>query len=299
MAKLTKALQAEIAEAVITLKAWCPPGTTVYTILDHVSSSGMSRRIRVVVPYTRHEAKYADGWREIDKGTLAIADSDHGGQLKIRCVADHLHPNHAVGLVTGYKQSSKPGHGDGLIIGGCGMDMGFALVHHLSERLYGGERCDCGYWACPDCGAPLAARDTPCATCGPHEYAQWAYVPDCPKCKGAGNVIGTGYQCLGKGACPSNYHVNHRAHVDCPGEGGERCYAPRGFNRHRDVPADWPEIQITPKITQLAACITDSDGNPIKVCATCGGRGSLPNPEGPERFDLEHFDGYALRQRWL
>jgi hypothetical protein len=34
-------------------------------------------------------------------------------------------------------------------------------------------------------------------------------------------------------------------------------------------------------------------------CPACKGAGRVPNPEGPERFDLVHTDGYALHHRWL
>lgn len=91
----------------------------VFCILDHVSRSGMLRRIRVLVPYTG------------DDGTPGF-----------------FHPNHAAGVLTGYKQPPMDAHkGDGLQVGGCGMDMGFHLVSTLSHAVYPdgfgcvGERC--------------------------------------------------------------------------------------------------------------------------------------------------------------
>ena len=36
-----------------------------------------------------------------------------------------------------------------------------------------------------------------------------------------------------------------------------------------------------------------------KTCPKCKGKGRVPNPEGPQRFDLVHTDGYALRHKWL
>lgn len=41
------------------------------------------------------------------------------------------------------------------------------------------------------------------------------------------------------------------------------------------------------------------DGDDDLPIPTCKGNGHLPNPEGKERFDLTHTDGYALRHRWL
>lgn len=209
---MTKVAKAERDEAIGKLRAWIKPGDTVYTILEHVSRSGMQREIRAVL------LQCEDG-RPVD-----------------------LHPNYNIAKALGLRQGKR----DGLIMGGCGMDMGFALVYELSHVLYGG-----------------------------------------------------GYACLGKGTCPSSYHNNHRDHVRCDGviEGETRrnCYAPTPFSRF-EVPEDWPRGEHG----QLLACLhTEHDGAPYAVCPTCMGEGYLPNPEGPERFDLVHEDGYALRQRWL
>lgn len=93
-------------------------------------------------------------------------------------------------------------------------------------------------------------------------------------------LYGEGYQCLGKGKCPSNYHSNHHDTVQCEGtmvwnndgpNTGERCRFESGKG--------WV-----------------IDG---KRCPKCKGKGRLPNPDGPERFDLVHKDGYALKHRWL
>ena len=48
MSKRTKAAEAERAEAIAKLREWIKPGDTVYTVLDSVSRSGMSRHIRVL-----------------------------------------------------------------------------------------------------------------------------------------------------------------------------------------------------------------------------------------------------------
>jgi hypothetical protein len=47
---MTKADKLERDKAITQLRDWIKPGDTVYTILDSVSRSGMSRQIRVVVP---------------------------------------------------------------------------------------------------------------------------------------------------------------------------------------------------------------------------------------------------------
>jgi len=80
------------------------PGDTVYTTLNHVSSSGMFRRIGVRA-IVNNEPQYLDG---------------------------------LVMLALGIKRGDK----EGVPMGGCGMDMGFALVYDLSQALYGeGFKC--------------------------------------------------------------------------------------------------------------------------------------------------------------
>lgn len=81
------------------LRKWLKPGSTVWTILRHVSSSGMSRRISCLI---------------LVKG----APMDISGY-----VAD----------VIDYRRNDKDG---AIITGGCGMDMGFHLVYSLSRRLW-------------------------------------------------------------------------------------------------------------------------------------------------------------------
>ena len=213
------------------LRQMFPPGSTAYTVLRHVSASGMSRRIAVLM---------AEGSRVRDV-------------------------SHLVARALEMRLSDK----GGVIVGGCGMDMGFSLIYNLSSALHGG-----------------------------------------------------GYQCLGKGddgrrVCPSSYHSNHRDSVRCEGveRNGEqiRCYQPNGWGRGDTVPDDWPRVDVAPDrvrqdgtpITILAACLFASkdapteDGTTREVCPTCKGRAWLPNPAGPERFDLVHTDGYAIRQEWV
>lgn len=99
---MTKYSKIEKQEAFDRLREWIKPGDTVHTICDHVSRSGMSRNIRVVL--------LKDG--------------------------DAFHPNHAVSVVLDYPRASK---GDGLRVGGCGMDMGFHIVNSLGYALFGKE----------------------------------------------------------------------------------------------------------------------------------------------------------------
>jgi hypothetical protein len=92
-----------------SLREMLKPGTKVYTILTHVSRSGMSRNIKVI---------YMKGGQPIDI-------------------------SYSVANVLGYPQAD-----DGSVkIGGAGMDMGFALVYELGYALYPkGFKTEPGYW---------------------------------------------------------------------------------------------------------------------------------------------------------
>jgi len=273
----TKAQQAERAEAIDRLRQWIKPGDTVYTVLDHVSSSGMSRAIRVLVPTING--------REVESAAPGGKPTDYIRKDSVH--VDFLHPNWAVGKALGLRHWRKHGREqDALVMGGCGMDMGFALVYELSQTLYGGRLRQIAEGEVLPLGT-LGLRDAP-----------------------AGYVYEGGYVCLGKGACPSNYHVNHRDHVRCDGglrSDGEsvHCYAPFAFSRYpvaEDHPRRMVDIGEGEQVEGGYLAVlsgTGEDGKPYEVCPTCAGAGSLPNPEGPERWDLVHTDGYALRHRWL
>jgi hypothetical protein len=100
MTKYTKQDQQEARE---TLERMMPKGSTVYTILDSASASGMSRRIRLVV--------FKDG--------------------------TELHPNWSAAVILGRTLKRGLCGSDCIVCKGCGMDMGFELVYSLSQALYG------------------------------------------------------------------------------------------------------------------------------------------------------------------
>ena len=84
------------------------PGDTVYTVLRHVSRSGMSRSISVIV---------------------LTEDYPNNG----------VHPrdvSFSVAKLLGMSYDMKTG---GVKVNGCGMDMGFHLVSNLSYALFGLE----------------------------------------------------------------------------------------------------------------------------------------------------------------
>jgi hypothetical protein len=101
-AKLNKTAQAaaEKAEMIERLQREIPAGSTVYTVLRHVSSTGMSRVIGLIVLQDNEPRFYG------------------------------YHAAKALGW-------SWDGRRDGVKVGGCGMDMGFHLVYSLSRVLHG------------------------------------------------------------------------------------------------------------------------------------------------------------------
>jgi len=85
------------------IKRYLQPGDKVYTILRHVSASGMQRRISLVIPTT---------WQD---GSTGIINIDHSVAIAIDA---KVHPK------------------GGIVINGCGMDMGFELVYRLGSALW-------------------------------------------------------------------------------------------------------------------------------------------------------------------
>ena len=91
--------ETERKRAIEWLKERIKAGDTIYTHVEHVSRSGMYRAIRV---YRMDENKPVDISSMVAKAIDARFDKNH----------------YAVG------------------VGGCGMDMGFAVVYDLSYRLF-------------------------------------------------------------------------------------------------------------------------------------------------------------------
>jgi len=80
------------------LRKWLRPGDTVYTVLKHCSASGMSREIDLLI---------------VRKNEV-IRIGYYVARVTDRAIGNH----------------------GGVKIGGCGTDMGFALVYELSRTLF-------------------------------------------------------------------------------------------------------------------------------------------------------------------
>ena len=106
LVKLTKAEheKAMRQNACSELRELLKPGSIVYTTVRHVSASGMSRRITCAIGSANDGGK-GFGVRNID-------------WLVARATGNKVHVN------------------GGIVMGGCGMDMGFALVYSLGSALW-------------------------------------------------------------------------------------------------------------------------------------------------------------------
>lgn len=89
----------EKAEAIKGLREVLKPGDTVYTILRHVSSSGMTRYI----------------------STIIISENQ---------------PRDITYLVAKILDLKRSEAHEGMTVSGCGMDMGFHVVYELSYELF-------------------------------------------------------------------------------------------------------------------------------------------------------------------
>jgi len=110
--------EAERKEAIERLLRTVAPGDTVYTIIRHVSRSGMQREISLValdrqaitwpVTMTNHESV-----AKLAREALTTIDYWAARALSYR-IGEH----------------------GGIVVGGCGMDMGFHLVYNLGRTLW-------------------------------------------------------------------------------------------------------------------------------------------------------------------
>lgn len=93
----------EEASLIAQVKELVKPGDTIFTILRHVSRSGMQRRISTLI------------W-----------DKDLNDMREISFL---------FGPLSGYR---LPKNGEaGIIADGCGMDMGFSIVYNVSVAVFG------------------------------------------------------------------------------------------------------------------------------------------------------------------
>jgi hypothetical protein len=121
-------------EARAELRKICKPGDTLHTILRHVSRSGMSRRISVIK--IEKDGSHVDLDWLVEKAGIAKSRRDKRG----------------------------------LMMGGCGMDMGFALVYSISSSLYRGS------FHCIGKGCPANDHNNGDRNYEPHLHSDGGYA---------------------------------------------------------------------------------------------------------------------------
>lgn len=112
---MTKAeKETERAEAIARLRKALKPGQTIYFVVTHVSRSGMSRSIEFYIPRLERvrDTSRIDGYAR---------------RLTIERITWEM------SRALGCRIDQKNG---GLIVGGCGMDMGFHCVYTLGQKLW-------------------------------------------------------------------------------------------------------------------------------------------------------------------
>lgn len=109
------------ADAITRLREAIPAGSTVYTVLLNASRSGMSRTIKCLAVINEYDSRmdYDESGmtsfsKEITGSHIRDISMDVAKALEIRLSKDQ----------------------EGVIIGGCGMDMGFHIVSSLSRVLF-------------------------------------------------------------------------------------------------------------------------------------------------------------------
>lgn len=135
---MTKVRDAEKQSAKEHLLGLLKPGDTVYTTLDHVSRSGMTRVISCKV----------------------IKDNVP------------LDITYLVGLVGDYSRDAKR---HGLRVSGCGMDMGFSVVYNLSSVLFR-DGFDCTGNNDFPCGCPSNDHSNGDRNYEPHRHQTGGYA---------------------------------------------------------------------------------------------------------------------------
>lgn len=130
---MTKKSQEEAAraEAIKSLKKLLKPGATVYTVLRHCSSSGMTRVIDLLIAYPAYDNIYP---------LKPEAEAEYKGQRDHTAKPKRKLRGYAIrsiGYTASIAMADKwDADRGGIRIGGCGMDMGFSLVYSLGHTLW-------------------------------------------------------------------------------------------------------------------------------------------------------------------
>lgn len=115
----------EKAEAIATLRKMLKPGQTIYFVVTHVSKSGMSRSIEFYIPTWETSSEY------VHHGSATDRPMSTERRIVRRMAIDKI--THLFSRVLGYRIDQRNG---GIVVGGCGMDMGFHCVYNVGRMLW-------------------------------------------------------------------------------------------------------------------------------------------------------------------
>jgi hypothetical protein len=115
-----KVSKQERDEAIARLKTWLKPGDTIFTCIRSVSRSGMYRTMAVY--------HFATTMQDVCWGSSSDRKHKCRREVQVECLT------YNVALACGYRFDRQR---EALGVGGCGMDMGFAVVYDLSMKLFG------------------------------------------------------------------------------------------------------------------------------------------------------------------
>lgn len=128
---MNKKADNERAENIKELRAMLKPGDTVKTILRHCSASGMTRVIDLVIVYRPEIRTYPPKPAETAR---YAGDVDYDAKPKRTRGKPEVR---SIGWMAAKAMGDKFDRDQqGIKIGGCGMDMGFALVYNLGRTLF-------------------------------------------------------------------------------------------------------------------------------------------------------------------
>lgn len=119
------------AEAIAKLREMLKPGDRVYTVLKHVSSSGMSRSIDLLIPYRHYDNIYPP--MPADRATYP-GQTDYEAKPTRKYVGVRI--MRISWLAARAMDRTIDQNNGGIKIGGYGMDMGFSLVYDLGRTLW-------------------------------------------------------------------------------------------------------------------------------------------------------------------
>jgi hypothetical protein len=128
---MTKFSDADRKEAVRELRKLVKAGGSVFTILRHVSSSGMSRVIDLIIVVPEYDNTYP-----LKPASAAKFEGERDYSAKPKRKLRGYRPRSIGYLAAKAMGDTFDRDRQGIKVGGCGMDMGFHLVYNLGRTMF-------------------------------------------------------------------------------------------------------------------------------------------------------------------